>query len=101
MGDSSGSRTAPQGSGTGRRRLAHVFDSGVVATIDRNVRSARRATVAVVGLALFGAAGYGVTTIERAPNGLAAIQVDSVEAVALTAFETARQEVPSLADAHP
>lgn len=104
MGESPAGRASRAGSGTTARRsrLSHVFDSGVVATIDRNVRSARRATVAVVGLALFGAAGYGVTAIDRTQQtgSLATISVEPVEAIVMSAFETARVEVPSLAEVH-
>ena len=109
MGDSHAGRTSRAGSGTTARRsrLAAVFDSGAVATIDRNVRSARRAVVAIAGLAFVGAASYGVTTIEHTQvtaGSLASINVDPVESVVLGAFTTASEPAPpppTLADNYP
>lgn len=86
-----------------RRRRAHVFDSGTVATVGRTVRSVRRATVAVAGLLVCVSAGYGVVGVDRSqPAGsLAAIQVEPVEAVVLRAFETAHEVEPPLTAQFP
>lgn len=85
------------------RRRAAVFDSGVVATVHRTARSARRATVAIAGLALVGAAGYGVTTVERTDSrsSLAAIQIDHSEAPDVRAALTERLAAPSLEEQYP
>src|SRR5436190_14399616 len=61
-----------------RKRVAHVFDSGTVATVTRNLRSAKRAAIAIAGLAFVGAAGYGVT-VDHETRALAAIQIDPPE----------------------
>jgi murein DD-endopeptidase MepM/ murein hydrolase activator NlpD len=85
-----------------RRRI--VFDSGVVATVQRNVRSARRVAVAIAGLAVVGAAGY--TTIDHSSTtpSLASIQVEPVEGPSAQSLATAQEVIPpaaELATLHP
>jgi murein DD-endopeptidase MepM/ murein hydrolase activator NlpD len=81
------------------RRLAHVFDSGVVATVDRGVRTARRVAIGVGVLAAVGAASYGVR-VDHAPDrsSLAAIGVEPTETPVVLAVVTEREVVPPLPD---
>jgi len=64
-----------------RKRVAHVFDSGTVATVTRNLRSAKRAAIAVAGLLFVGAAGYGVTVDHETQRSLAAIDIQPAETI--------------------
>jgi murein DD-endopeptidase MepM/ murein hydrolase activator NlpD len=81
-----------------RRRVAEVFGSATVATVTRTARSVRRAAVAVTGLALVAAAGYGASTDAPPEQGaLASIEVDEVEIVA-GAVNTVQEEVPPVPD---
>ena len=78
------------------RRIANVFDSGTVATVTRTVRSARRAAVAVAGLAVVAAAGYSAHVDHS--SSLAVIQVEPSEAVAAPTSETTQEVLPQAAD---
>jgi murein DD-endopeptidase MepM/ murein hydrolase activator NlpD len=84
-----------------RRRI--VFDSGVVATVQRNVRSARRAAIAIAGLAVVAAAGY--TSIDHSVTpSLAALQIEPTEVPSAQALATTQEVIPpaaELATLHP
>jgi murein DD-endopeptidase MepM/ murein hydrolase activator NlpD len=77
-------------------RQRRVFDSGTVATIKRNARSARRVAVALGGLAFVAAASYGVRVEHgRSPHtSVATISVDPVESPSGSLYATEREEVP-------
>jgi len=82
-----------------RRRLAQVFDSGVVATVDRTVRSARRAAIGVGVLAVVGAASYGVN-VDHAParSSIASIESAPAEAPIERGIAISHETVPPTPD---